>query len=76
MERAGNHPSVTTVVTGTGSDEYAGAEQVTESIRQYHRRGASGVLHQRGELETGRHGAVIPAVGLFGGENGDGQSER
>jgi hypothetical protein len=76
MQRAGNHPAVTAVVTGTSSDEYAGAEQVAISIRQHHRRGAAGVLHQRGELETRRHGAVIPAVRLFRGENGDGQGKR
>jgi hypothetical protein len=71
VEGSGDNPPITPIVAGPGGHQHAGAQEVRIPIRDDHRRGTSGVLHQRSQLDAGAHREAVPVVGLFGSEDGD-----
>jgi hypothetical protein len=76
VQRPGDHPSIAAVVARSRCDKYAGAEHMPVALRQHGGGRAPGALHERSELDAGTDGSTVPAVGLFRGEDGDGQGEE
>ncbi len=71
MQRPGDHPAITAVIAGPRGDQHTGPKQMRIAIGQHDGHGPAGALHEGGELDAGTDGETVPAVGLFGGEDGD-----
>jgi hypothetical protein len=76
MQSPGDYPAITTIVSRPRSHEHAGTKQMRVAIREDDGDRPPGTLHERGEFDAGTDGEPVPAVGLFGGEDGDGQGEK
>jgi hypothetical protein len=72
MEDAGNHPSVAAIVAGAHCHQHAGAEKVGVAIGQHHSHRSSRGFHEGRELDARTDCELVPGVGLFGGEDGEG----
>ena len=71
MKRARGDPAVAAVVAGTGRDEHAIAKAGRVSLCQYGGDGAARGFHQRGQVDPGCCGLLIPGGGLLGRKDGD-----